>query len=155
LGTADRLLRMREEGAAAAARLDPVAGRMLEAVWVNWSGEGRLLVGVYHLAVDGVSLRILVPDPRSGGGAALRGEPPILASEGTPFRVWARHLYTSAHSDSRQAECAFWERTLAAGTMLMPKADLDPQLDTHASAGSIDAMLSGELSEAVLTSVPN
>ena len=52
------------EAAAAERRLDPAAGVMLQAVWFDaGAGQpGRLLLAIHHLAVDGVSWRILVPD---------------------------------------------------------------------------------------------
>src|ERR1700680_5109039 len=48
----------------AAKRLSPEQGRLLQAVWFdagNTAG-GRLLLSIHHLAVDGVSWRILIPD---------------------------------------------------------------------------------------------
>src|SRR5262249_10905129 len=53
-----------EQVAAAADRLDPWAGVMVQLVWFDAGPDapGRLLVMAHHLAVDGVSWRILVPD---------------------------------------------------------------------------------------------
>ena len=53
-----------EATAAAEGALSPAAGAMVQAVWLD-AGEasaGRLLLVIHHLAVDGVSWRILVPD---------------------------------------------------------------------------------------------
>src|SRR6185312_9360164 len=53
-----------QEGLAAERRLDPSAGLMLQAVWFDGGAgqQGRLLLTIHHLSVDGVSWRILVPD---------------------------------------------------------------------------------------------
>ena len=55
---------MVEQAQAAQARLEPEAGVMLQAVWFDAGPEqaGRLLLTIHHLAVDGVSWRILVPE---------------------------------------------------------------------------------------------
>ena len=59
-----RLACMVEQAQGAQARLEPEAGLMLQAVWFDAGPEqaGRLLLTIHHLAVDGVSWRILVPD---------------------------------------------------------------------------------------------
>ena len=53
---------MQAEFRQAEGRLDPQAGCMLQAVWFTGTSEGRLLLVIHHLVVDGVSWRILVPD---------------------------------------------------------------------------------------------
>src|SRR5690606_33643808 len=62
-----------EEAEAARRRLDPAAGTMAQLVWFDAgdAASGRLLLTVHHLAVDGVSWRILLPDPVTAWG---RGE---------------------------------------------------------------------------------
>lgn len=49
---------------AAADRLDPAAGALVDAVWFDLGPDrqGRLLLTVHHLAVDGVSWRIIIDD---------------------------------------------------------------------------------------------
>ncbi len=58
--------RLAAEAEAAVARLDPDAGRVLEAVFFDRGpdSQGRLLLVAHHLVVDGVSWRILVDDLR-------------------------------------------------------------------------------------------
>ena len=53
---------------------------------------GRLLLTIHHLAVDGVSWRILVPDLAAAWAAIARGEEPSLPPRGTSFRRWAQRL---------------------------------------------------------------
>ena len=53
---------------------------MLQAVWFDAGREtsGRLLLVIHHLAVDGVSWRILLPDLQAAWTAAVRGAAPAL-----------------------------------------------------------------------------
>ncbi|MFJ1993749.1 amino acid adenylation domain-containing protein [Streptomyces asiaticus] len=67
--------RMAEETKGAWDRLDPEAGLMLQAVWFDAGPDvsGRLLLTVHHLAVDGVSWRILLPDLTAAWSAQTEG----------------------------------------------------------------------------------
>src|SRR5262249_41360356 len=60
----ERQTRMAQEAEAAGKRLDPEAGLMIQVVWFDSGARqsGRLLLVIHHLAVDGVSWRILLPD---------------------------------------------------------------------------------------------
>ena len=101
----------------AEAQLDPVAGRMWQAVW--FPAEGRLLLVIHHLAIDGVSWRILAPDL----AAACAGSPP---QPGLPFRSWAKYLSVWAHTPAVRAELAAWEEITADCPPLVPGVDLGP-----------------------------
>ena len=83
-----------EQAQAAAGRLAPRAGVMVQAVWLDAgaAAAGRLLLSIHHLAVDGVSWRILVPDLAAAWGAIARGEVPVLPGRGTSLRRWAQLL---------------------------------------------------------------
>ena len=65
------------------------------------SAPGRLLLTIHHLAVDGVSWRILVPDLAAAWEAIASGRAPALAARGTSFRRWAQRL--AAHAQDRGA----------------------------------------------------
>ncbi|ASW55465.1 hypothetical protein CIK06_16730 [Plantactinospora sp. KBS50] len=93
--------RLAAEHAAALRRLDPAAGRMLQAVWLP---PGRLLLVAHHLVVDGVSWRIIAGDLAT----ASRGLD--LPPAGTPFRAWARGL--TAAAGRRGAELPYWRSVL-------------------------------------------
>ncbi|MFI1993516.1 amino acid adenylation domain-containing protein [Actinoplanes sp. NPDC020271] len=93
-----------EEHRAAVRRLAPAEGRMLQAVLL----PGRLLLTGHHLAVDGVSWRIIAGDL----AAAWQGGE--LPPAGTSLRTWARGLTAAARA--RAAELPLWESILAAPT---------------------------------------
>ena len=69
---------------------------------------GRLLLVIHHLAVDGVSWRILLPDLEAACTAAQRGAAPALPTTGTSFRRWAQALGDDALSPARTAELPLW-----------------------------------------------
>ncbi|MGW5285223.1 amino acid adenylation domain-containing protein [Streptomyces collinus] len=101
----------------AAAELDPWRGVLVRAV--RWEGPGglpdRLLLCVHHLAVDGVSWRILLEDLASAWDMADGDPVPVRSADdpGTPFRAWAAHLEELAASPEVLAELPHWRRTLA------------------------------------------
>ena len=71
----------------AAGRVDPAAGVMVQAAWLD-AGPGRvgrLVIAVHHLVVDGVSWRIVVPDLQAGWPPGTRRLDPVPTS----FRQWA------------------------------------------------------------------
>ncbi|WP_206794715.1 non-ribosomal peptide synthetase [Amycolatopsis sp. MtRt-6] len=81
-------------GAAAQAELDPAAGELVRAVWFDAgpAERGRLLLVVHHLAVDGVSWRILLEDLATAWTAVRAAAVPVLEPVGTSVRQWARLL---------------------------------------------------------------
>jgi amino acid adenylation domain-containing protein len=123
--------------------LDPYAGRMLHAIWNR--DDARVLLKIHHLAVDGVSWRILLPD----FAAALAGE--ALEPVPTPFRVWAASLADEATLAATLAERPLWQSILERGQPLLPGHTLDPQLDTASTARSLRVELSSEGTSALLT----
>ncbi|SPE64107.1 Dimodular nonribosomal peptide synthase [Streptomyces netropsis] len=111
--------------AAARGRLDPAAGVMLEAVFLDAGPDrpGRLVLVVHHLAVDGVSWRVLLPDLAAAHRAVAAGRTPALPGAGTSFRGWARSLAEQGRSGARQAESPYWRDVLSAGDPLVDDAD--------------------------------
>ncbi|WP_344016442.1 non-ribosomal peptide synthase/polyketide synthase [Pseudonocardia xinjiangensis] len=98
-----------EASTAAAGRLDPDAGAVLQAVWFDagTAEPGRLLLVAHHLAVDGVSWRILLEDL----AVAFAGDTP--APVGTSLRSFARAAAEQAHE--RLGELAHWRATATPG----------------------------------------
>ena len=88
-----------EASAEAAARLSPGDGRLVEVVWFDAGAKaaGRLLLSIHHLAVDGVSWRILVPDLAASWAALATGRAVELAPRGTSYRRWSQRLAEEAH----------------------------------------------------------
>ncbi|MFD5075707.1 amino acid adenylation domain-containing protein [Streptomyces sp. NPDC058371] len=92
--------------------LRPEDGEMLRAVWLD-AGPGRqglLLLTVHHLAVDGVSWRVLGPELAEALTAPSSGDTPAEAHKGTSFTRWAREL--SRETEHLADEVGWWTRQL-------------------------------------------
>ncbi|MEW2398055.1 amino acid adenylation domain-containing protein [Streptomyces sp. NPDC046862] len=155
-GTDDLHGAVAEEFDRAVGRLDPVAGAMVRAVWFDAGPgrTGRLLLAVHHLAVDGVSWRILVPDLKAAWEAVVAGRSPELPPVGTSFRRWSETLGRHARTPSRVAEAALWRRIADAPRAPLGRRPLDPDRDTAAGTRSLRLALPPETTGALLTSVP-
>ncbi|WP_416968686.1 condensation domain-containing protein [Streptomyces sp. 4F14] len=119
-----------EESERAVALLDPAGGTMLRAVWFDAGPEhdGRLLIVVHHLVVDGVSWRIILPDLRSAWEAVKGGRKPELPPVGTSFKRWAGILQEQAAARGDEAEV--WRGMAGAPLGARP---VDPDQDTAAT----------------------
>nr|WP_275424798.1 non-ribosomal peptide synthetase [Streptomyces sp. SID13726] len=143
-----------EEFDRALATLDPATGAMLRAVWLDAGRDrpGRLLLVVHHLAVDGVSWRILVPDLESAWDAVTAGREPQLPPIGTSFRTWTSVL--RAEAGKRGAEAKLWRRTSDAPRVPFGARPLDPAQDTAATTRSLRLTLDADTTGPLLGSVP-
>ncbi|MFG2145017.1 non-ribosomal peptide synthase/polyketide synthase [Streptomyces sp. NPDC048696] len=147
---------MAKEAVAAGERLAPADGVIFQAVWFD-AGDGtsgRLLLTVHHLAVDGVSWRVLLHDLSTAWSAVAAGAEPRLDRVGTSFRRWANLLAEEAAKPSRTAELAFWTGLHDRPEQPLGSRELDPERDTTASARSLTVSLPASVTEAVLTRVP-
>jgi amino acid adenylation domain-containing protein/non-ribosomal peptide synthase protein (TIGR01720 family) len=147
---------IQEAALAAEYRLDPEAGMLLQAVWFDAGQErpGRLLLVIHHLAVDGVSWRILLSDLQAAWRAVASGKAPMLDPVGTSFRGWARILTENAASAARVAELPLWQAMLAHNDAPLSSRLLDPARDVVASAETLVFTLSPTLTAPVLMQVP-
>ncbi|NRF85517.1 amino acid adenylation domain-containing protein, partial [Burkholderia gladioli] len=84
---------LEQAGEEAQRSLDPLAGRLVKAVafrapeLADGAVEGRLLLVIHHLAVDGVSWRILLADLAAAYEAAVAGRA-IALDAALPWSVW-------------------------------------------------------------------
>nr|QEO74212.1 condensation domain-containing protein [uncultured bacterium] len=132
--------------AAAAARLSPRDGVMLQAVWFKGASRGRLLLVVHHLAVDGVSWHVLREDLAEAWEAVAAGNEPRLAS-GASYRQWAGQV------GEHGGELAYWRELLAGPDPLLGGRPLS-ELDTAETAAELTVELSAEETAALLGVVP-
>ncbi|WP_431952930.1 amino acid adenylation domain-containing protein [Nocardia lijiangensis] len=140
------------EANAAAERLDPGAGVMLQMVWFDSPGQpGRLLVVVHHLVTDGVSWRILVPDLAVAWAQVSAGQPPRLAPVGTSMRRWAHGLDTAA---GNLDQLDWWRSTLSAGDPAIGARPLDPVVDVQGTLATVEVRLPTAVTRTVLTTLP-
>jgi len=141
------------ESDAAAGRLDPESGIVMQAVWLDAGDRpGRLLLVVHHLAIDGVSWRILLPDLDAAWRAVTAGRAPRLDSVGTSLRRWAQLVTVQAQRSHRLAELTYWSETLKPGAELLPGWRVTGS--TFGSAASATVQLPTEDTAPLLTAVP-
>ncbi|MEE3065111.1 MAG: amino acid adenylation domain-containing protein, partial [Actinomycetota bacterium] len=133
----------------ARARLDPVGGAMLSALWVTSTAE--LVLVIHHLAVDAVSWRILVDDLNAAWNQHRAGILMPLPVGGTSFRRWASLLAGQAHSAAVVDQLATWRSIVGADTAV---AAIDPRTDTHASAEHLSASLDVDTTRMLLGAAP-
>ena len=130
-------------------RLNPAAGVMLSAVWVR--STGRLVAIVHHLAIDGVSWRILLEDLNVGWSQHRAGQQVVLPESGTPFAQWASLLVEHAYRSHVVAEADTW-RQIAAMPAALPA--VCPESDTQTTAGNLSVFLDVETTRILLGEVP-
>ncbi|MFF4054731.1 amino acid adenylation domain-containing protein [Streptomyces sp. NPDC001668] len=143
-----------EEFDRALGTLDPATGAMLRAVWLDAGRDrpGRLLLLVHHLAVDGVSWRILVPDLEAAWEAVTQGREPQPPPVGTSFRTWSSLLREEAVK--RGAEAKLWRRLDDTPRSPFGARPLDPARDTAATTRSLRLTLEADVAGPLLGSVP-
>jgi amino acid adenylation domain-containing protein/non-ribosomal peptide synthase protein (TIGR01720 family) len=93
------------------------SGPILRVAYFELGGEegGRLLVIIHHLAVDGVSWRILLEDLQRGYEQASRGEAVSLGEKGTSWREWGEQLQRYVIEGKLAHEEEYWLGATNAG----------------------------------------
>jgi amino acid adenylation domain-containing protein/non-ribosomal peptide synthase protein (TIGR01720 family) len=104
-----------------------------------------LLLSAHHLAVDGVSWRILLEDLATAYQSHSSGESTALPPKTTSFKRWAERLFEYAQSKQLHAEA---ERWLDARLLAASSAPIDPGLERDAQ--SVVASLSSRETQTLL-----
>ncbi|WP_233237146.1 non-ribosomal peptide synthetase [Bordetella sp. LUAb4] len=99
-------------GTALQAGLDIEHGPLLRAGYFILDGQARLLLAIHHLAVDGVSWRVLLEELQQGYEQAAAGQP-LRLPPNTPWSVWVQRLLAHGQSEAVQAETQWWRDALA------------------------------------------
>ncbi len=94
--------------------MDLTAGSLLRAALYRLDNGDRIFVAIHHLAVDGVSWRVLMDDLARAYGEALAGREPVLPLEGASFALWAQSLREFARSPALLAQIPYWQKIEAA-----------------------------------------
>ncbi|WP_281728954.1 non-ribosomal peptide synthetase [Gordonia paraffinivorans] len=155
--TGDFTSTARAELDAAADRLDPANGVLLQAVWMvseDTEQSGRLVLVVHHLAVDGVSWPVLTGDLVTAWGQLASGQTVALAPVGTSFRRWVHGLADEARGEHRTAELDTWRDVLRDGDPLLGARPVDPARDVVSTVENLHVEVPAEVTEAVLTRLP-
>jgi glycopeptidolipid biosynthesis protein len=133
----------------AVSRLDPAAGRMLSALWV--ADTRQLALVIHHLAIDGVSWRILLEDLNLTWVHHRNGQSAQLPTGGTSFARWSAVLDQYARCSEVVAQADAWQHILTTPPALPA---VQPEQDTYARAGRLSVSLDAETTRQLLGDVP-
>ncbi|MEU5164270.1 condensation domain-containing protein, partial [Streptomyces sp. NPDC020875] len=147
------------ESARLSGLLAPESGVVLRGVHLDRGPDvsGRLLLAAHHLAVDEVSWQILLPDLRAAYEAVAGGRTPAPEPVPTSLRSWTTHLLAEAQQPRRTAELAHWLAASAPGARgpLLSRRELDPALDTAATARTLTVRAGAARTAPLLRDVPS
>ncbi|MEH2211070.1 non-ribosomal peptide synthetase/type I polyketide synthase [Nostoc sp.] len=113
----------------------------------------RLLFIVHHLAVDGVSWRILLEDLQTTYQQLNHKQAIALPPKTTSFQDWSQRLFEYARSPALESELDYWLTCSRSFVASVPVDDLQGD-NTEASACTLSVSLSAEETHALLFEVP-
>ncbi|MET7772350.1 amino acid adenylation domain-containing protein [Nocardia sp. NPDC005366] len=142
--------------AAATGRLDPTAGVMVAATWMDpgAQGRGRLVLVIHHLAVDAISWRIIIADLMAAWARVAAGEAPALPATGTSMRTWAHAVRAAALRPEWADELRYWEAVLAAPEPPLGHRPLDPAVDVGGTLDHVEVRLPRDVTATLLDRMP-
>lgn len=155
---ADRARELARHAHALQASLHITRGPLLRAAFFTFGdGRPRLLIVIHHLAIDGVSWRILLEDLERGWSQLGQQVSPRLPAKTASFREHVDALAAYAASDAVRQETAYWlddrRRTIAplpAGPLLA-----DPHSATSdTSARTLSMAVDADDTQRLLRDVP-
>jgi len=159
LDTSEKLLAIERQTSELETSFNIENGPIFRAVWfdLGLKDSAQLYLVAHHLAIDGVSWRILVEDLiniykhlRNSNG--LQGN--IQLSEKTSsYRQWAQHLITYAKSNLLQKEIPYWLRLSNKTTPSLPAFDNEAKNTRETTNDIIAVSLSRELTKHLLFSI--
>ncbi len=113
----------------------------------------RILIVVHHLAMDGVSWRILLEDLQMAYQQISEGKPVQLPPKTTSFKEWSEKLAAFAGSETMAKEIDFWTTLAQKATRSLETDSPDGENLERFSAGVAEALSVSE-TKALLTDVP-
>ncbi|MEH2164063.1 MAG: amino acid adenylation domain-containing protein [Nostoc sp.] len=114
-----------------------------------------LLFIIHHLAVDGISWRILLEDFATAYQQISRGEAIRLPGKTTSFQYWSDRLVEYAQSDAIAAELDYWLSESNFQVTPLPEDYPASDDNTIASAASVSLALTEEETRVLLQDVPS
>ncbi len=137
------------------ASLNLTAGPLVRVAYIDLGSQKgkRLLIVIHHLAVDGVSWRILLEDLQTAYRQLKSGEAIKMPPKTTSFKQWAERLREYALGDVVEQETGFWLAVAREHEASLPR-DYDSENNTAASARVVTVSLSAEETRALLQDLP-
>jgi amino acid adenylation domain-containing protein/non-ribosomal peptide synthase protein (TIGR01720 family) len=115
--------------------------------------QGRLLLVVHHLAIDGVSWRILIEDTEAAYMSLAAGQTPSLPAKTTSYKAWAARLTDYAQNPAIKAALDAWALTASPATLLPIQNTDSDNRECHAD--TLTTCLTPTETEALLQRVPS
>ncbi|EAZ91849.1 non-ribosomal peptide synthetase [Crocosphaera chwakensis] len=115
----------------------------------------RLLIVIHHLAIDGVSWRILLEDLVTAYNQLDQEQEIALPFKTSSYRQWGNKLLEYADSDALKAELDYWQSQSVTRKSLPLDYEGDRTQNTQASSADVTIVLSPEETEALLKKVPS
>ncbi|MFD7005395.1 amino acid adenylation domain-containing protein [Rhodococcus jostii] len=149
------------EHQAAVERLRPSDGVVVQFVWLDPEPSaappartGRVIVVAHHLAVDGVSWRILLPDFAAAWYQVSTGSVPSLPEPATSMRRWAHALADEAVRSERAAELVWWQNVVDGPDPPITERPLDPGRDLATAVRDVSVETAPDDTSVLLTRLP-
>jgi amino acid adenylation domain-containing protein/non-ribosomal peptide synthase protein (TIGR01720 family) len=135
--------------------LDLASGPIMQVAFfaTGTNKSSRLLIIIHHLAVDGVSWRILLEDLETAYQQISRGEKIQFRPKTTSFKYWAEKLNSYAQSDIAKQKLTNWQGISRTQITRIP-VDHALGANTVAFNQIISVSLSHEETRALLQEVP-
>jgi amino acid adenylation domain-containing protein/non-ribosomal peptide synthase protein (TIGR01720 family) len=143
-----------EEKAAELQRsLDLTQGPLIKIALLELGDEtSRLLIVIHHLAVDGVSWRVLLEDLEKAYRQRSIGEPINLGPKTTSFKEWSQRLQQYQKSTAEEPEFDYWHTDARRNIKPLP-TEITGGLNTVEHEHGISNSLSVEDTHALLYEV--
>jgi amino acid adenylation domain-containing protein/non-ribosomal peptide synthase protein (TIGR01720 family) len=118
----------------------------------NAGRPGAVVIAVHHLAIDGVSWRVLREDLETAYTQRVRGETISLPPRSTPFGQWASRL--SAVRDRFRGELPYWEQIGTPAALRLPLDAHSSEPDVASFSDTVTVRLDERETRALLQNVP-
>lgn len=126
-----------------------LAESLVRFAWFDLGRSHRLLIIIHHLAIDGVSWRILIEDLQNSYQQLSQGEAIQLPAKTTSWQTWALHLQKYSQS---LKQLNYWSTQLQKPATAIPVDDADGK-NTVAEANTVSVSLSQQETQALLQEV--
>jgi amino acid adenylation domain-containing protein/non-ribosomal peptide synthase protein (TIGR01720 family) len=135
-------------------RIDLSDGSLIRVVFFNCGANepARLMLVIHHLAIDGISWRVLLADLQTAYDQLARGENVQLAPKTTSFKRWAHQLVEHAQTAETIDELPFWFDQIRLNGRL-PRDKQDGE-NTVASSETFSTELNADETRTLLRDVP-
>ncbi|MBD2498497.1 non-ribosomal peptide synthetase [Nostoc sp. FACHB-280] len=121
--------------------------------YLGVDNRARLLIIIHHLAIDGVSWRILLEDLQTAYQQLAQGKVITFPAKTTSFKDWSFKLTEYAQSQALKSEVAYWLNEPRAAVPPLP-VDYIKGANTVAAANTVLLSLSEAETRALLQDVP-